>query len=91
MYSLFLPSQNSLYLNDEVKIIESDITRENGVIHFIDGILAPYDLQHHNISCNLSQVCLTLRYTRKGERSPNEFASLEATIKLDVIENNHGF
>ncbi|XP_039209832.1 stabilin-1 isoform X1 [Crotalus tigris] len=47
--------ENSLYLNDEVKIIESDITRENGVIHFIDGILAPYDLQHHNISCNLSQ------------------------------------
>ncbi|XP_026539328.1 stabilin-1 [Notechis scutatus] len=47
--------ENSLYLNDEVKIIESDIARENGVIHFIDGILAPYDLQHHNMSCNLSQ------------------------------------
>ncbi|XP_034295185.1 stabilin-1 isoform X2 [Pantherophis guttatus] len=47
--------EDSLYLNDEVKIIESDITRENGVIHFIDGILVPYDLQHHNISCNLSQ------------------------------------
>ncbi|KAM3848234.1 stabilin-1 [Vipera latastei] len=47
--------ENSLYLNDEVKIIESDITRENGVIHIIDGVLAPYDLQHHNISRGLSQ------------------------------------
>ncbi|XP_013922233.1 PREDICTED: stabilin-1-like [Thamnophis sirtalis] len=47
--------ENSLYLNDEVKIIESDITRENGVIHFIDGILAPYDLQHHSIPCNQSE------------------------------------
>ncbi|XP_070594767.1 stabilin-1 isoform X2 [Erythrolamprus reginae] len=47
--------ENSLYLNEEVKIIESDIIGENGVIHFIDGILIPYDLQLHNISCHLSQ------------------------------------
>ncbi|KAM6468194.1 stabilin-1 isoform 1-T1 [Liasis olivaceus] len=51
--------ENNVYLNDEAKIIESDITGENGVIHFIDGILTPYVLQHHHISCNLSQKTIT--------------------------------
>uniref|UniRef100_A0A670IMJ0 Stabilin 1 n=1 Tax=Podarcis muralis TaxID=64176 RepID=A0A670IMJ0_PODMU len=49
-------SQNSVYLNDEAKIIESDIMGSNGVLHFIDKILIPYDLQNINISSNLAQV-----------------------------------
>ncbi|XP_066469618.1 stabilin-1 [Tiliqua scincoides] len=51
--------KNSVYLNGEAKIIESDVSGENGVIHFIDKILVPYDLQNHNISANLSEKTIT--------------------------------
>ncbi|KAH0630043.1 hypothetical protein JD844_012626 [Phrynosoma platyrhinos] len=66
-YTVFVPhndylqnsTTNSVYLNDEAKIIESDITGTNGVIHFIDKILMPYDLQNYNISSNLSEKSIT--------------------------------
>ncbi|XP_061473966.1 stabilin-1 [Rhineura floridana] len=51
--------ENSVYLNDEAKIIESDVTGLNGVIHFIDKILIPYDLQNFSISSKLSQKTIT--------------------------------
>ncbi|XP_053233528.1 stabilin-1 isoform X1 [Podarcis raffonei] len=51
--------ENSVYLNDEAKIIESDIMGNNGVLHFIDKILIPYDLQNINISSNLAQETIT--------------------------------
>lgn len=51
-----LLSQNSIYLNDEAKVVTSDIVSVNGVIHFINKILIPSDLVSRNISSPISQV-----------------------------------
>jgi len=53
-----LLSQNSIYLNDEAKVVMSDIVGVNGVIHFINKILIPSDLVSRNISSQISQVSL---------------------------------
>ncbi len=37
-------SQGVVYINDKTKIITSDVECSNGVIHFIDKVLFPYDL-----------------------------------------------
>ncbi|XP_053156108.1 stabilin-1 [Hemicordylus capensis] len=50
--------EDSVYLNEEAKIIESAIVL-NGVIHFIDKVLVPYDLQNRNISSSLSEKSIT--------------------------------
>ncbi|XP_062977667.1 stabilin-1 [Elgaria multicarinata webbii] len=50
--------QNSIYLNDEAKIIES-ASEKNGVIHYIDKLLIPYDLQSHSTVSNLSKKSIT--------------------------------
>uniref|UniRef100_A0A8D0G9K9 Stabilin-1 n=1 Tax=Sphenodon punctatus TaxID=8508 RepID=A0A8D0G9K9_SPHPU len=49
--------ENFVYLNGDVKIITSDIIGTNGVIHFIDKILIPSELQ--NISSQLSKQNIT--------------------------------
>lgn len=53
-----LLSQNSIYLNEEAKLVVSDIIGVNGVIHFINKILIPSDLVDRNISSKISQVRL---------------------------------
>lgn len=53
-----LLSQNSIYLNEEAKVVVSDIIGVNGVIHFINKILIPSDLVDRNISSKISQVSL---------------------------------
>lgn len=37
-------SQGVVYINDNTKIITSDFECSNGVIHFIDKVLFPYEL-----------------------------------------------
>uniref|UniRef100_A0A803SQ99 Stabilin 1 n=1 Tax=Anolis carolinensis TaxID=28377 RepID=A0A803SQ99_ANOCA len=51
--------ENSVYLNDDAKIIESDVSALNGIIHYIDKILIPYDLQNRSIPFNISQKSIT--------------------------------
>ncbi|XP_053809782.1 stabilin-1 [Vidua chalybeata] len=51
-------NENSITLNEEAKVVMSDIVGVNGVIHFIDRILIPSDLVGHNIS-KLSQQNVT--------------------------------
>ena len=53
-----LLSQNSIYLDEEAKVVTSDIVGVNGVIHFINKILIPSDLMDRNISSKISQVRL---------------------------------
>uniref|UniRef100_A0A663EVS1 Stabilin 1 n=1 Tax=Aquila chrysaetos chrysaetos TaxID=223781 RepID=A0A663EVS1_AQUCH len=40
--------ENSIYLNEEAKVVVSDIIGVNGVIHFINKILIPSDLVDRN-------------------------------------------
>uniref|UniRef100_A0A8C2GCI5 Stabilin 1 n=1 Tax=Cyprinus carpio TaxID=7962 RepID=A0A8C2GCI5_CYPCA len=47
-----------VYINDKTKIITSDVECSNGVIHFIDKVLFPYDLT----------VMLQLNITRAAEQ-----------------------
>ncbi|XP_078075800.1 stabilin-2 isoform X2 [Mustelus asterias] len=37
--------QNVLYLNNKARIINSDIINANGVVHFIDNLLSPREMQ----------------------------------------------
>lgn len=53
-----LLSQNSIYLNEEAKVVVSDIIGMNGVIYFINKILIPSDLVDRNISSKISGVSL---------------------------------
>lgn len=53
-----LLSQNSIYLNEEAKVVVSDIVGMNGVLHFINKILIPSDLVDRNISSKTSRVRL---------------------------------
>uniref|UniRef100_A0A8C0ATL5 Stabilin 1 n=1 Tax=Buteo japonicus TaxID=224669 RepID=A0A8C0ATL5_9AVES len=54
-----LLSQNSIYLNEEAKVVVSDIIGMNGVIHFIDKILIPSDLVDRNVSLKISRQNIT--------------------------------
>ncbi|XP_015276350.1 PREDICTED: stabilin-1 [Gekko japonicus] len=51
--------ENSVYLNEAAKIIDSDFLGPNGNIHFIDQILIPNDTQNHGISSRLSEKSIT--------------------------------
>ncbi|OXB60701.1 hypothetical protein ASZ78_011541 [Callipepla squamata] len=51
--------ENSIYLNEEAKVVMSDIVGVNGVIHFINKILIPSDLVSRNISSQISQLNIT--------------------------------
>ncbi|XP_019402937.1 PREDICTED: stabilin-1-like [Crocodylus porosus] len=51
--------ENSLYLNDDAKVITSDLVGVNGVIHIIDKILIPGELQGLSIPSQLSQQNIT--------------------------------
>ncbi|XP_059572069.1 stabilin-1 isoform X2 [Alligator mississippiensis] len=51
--------ENSLYLNDDAKVITSDLVGLNGVIHIIDKILIPGELQSLSIPSQLSQQNVT--------------------------------
>ncbi|OXB72361.1 UNVERIFIED_CONTAM: hypothetical protein H355_005430 [Colinus virginianus] len=51
--------ENSIYLNEEAKVVMSDIVGVNGVIHFINKILIPSDLVSPNISSQISQLNIT--------------------------------
>uniref|UniRef100_A0A663MEX9 Stabilin 1 n=1 Tax=Athene cunicularia TaxID=194338 RepID=A0A663MEX9_ATHCN len=54
-----LLSQNSIYLNEEAKVVLSDIIGMNGVIHFINQILIPSDLVGRNVSSEISRQNVT--------------------------------
>ncbi|KPP67495.1 stabilin-1-like [Scleropages formosus] len=41
----FTVREGVVYVNNEAKIITSDYTTSNGVMHFIDKVLVPYDLK----------------------------------------------
>uniref|UniRef100_A0A8C8VGW1 Stabilin 1 n=1 Tax=Pelusios castaneus TaxID=367368 RepID=A0A8C8VGW1_9SAUR len=51
--------ENSVHLNEDTRIITSDIVGVNGVIHIIDKILIPADLQNRNISFQLAKENIT--------------------------------
>ncbi|KAL2091603.1 hypothetical protein ACEWY4_013866 [Coilia grayii] len=45
----FSVKEGVLYLNDDAKIVESDHLSSNGVIHFLDKFLIPYDLSKKTV------------------------------------------
>uniref|UniRef100_A0A663EV22 Stabilin 1 n=1 Tax=Aquila chrysaetos chrysaetos TaxID=223781 RepID=A0A663EV22_AQUCH len=51
--------ENSIYLNEEAKVVVSDIIGVNGVIHFINKILIPSDLVDRNVSLKISRQNIT--------------------------------
>ncbi|NXU52032.1 STAB1 protein, partial [Turnix velox] len=51
--------ENSIYLNEDAKVIVSDVIGVNGVIHFINKILIPSDLVDKNITSKISQQNIT--------------------------------
>uniref|UniRef100_A0A8C0FC42 Stabilin 1 n=1 Tax=Bubo bubo TaxID=30461 RepID=A0A8C0FC42_BUBBB len=51
--------ENSISLNEEAKVVVSDIIGMNGVIHFINQILIPSDLVGSNISSEISRQNIT--------------------------------
>lgn len=77
-------SQNSITLNEEAKVVTSDIVGVNGVIHFIDKILIPSDLVGHNISSKVSQVrlelCPGVRAVVAGTRSLSQQCCLSPEL-----------
>ncbi|XP_060621848.2 stabilin-1 [Anolis sagrei] len=77
--------ENSVYLNDDTKIIESDITASNGIIHFIDKILIPYDLQNQSIPSNISQKSITEVAEAYGYKMYSKL--LNETGLLNVVNN----
>ncbi|KAJ8259878.1 hypothetical protein GJAV_G00174480 [Gymnothorax javanicus] len=75
----------SLYINDDAKIIMSDYTASNGVIHVIDKVLTPYDLK------NKSLVPPTLNVTSAAEAyGYTTFSKLLESSKLtSMLENTY--
>uniref|UniRef100_A0A8C3K8R3 Stabilin 1 n=1 Tax=Calidris pygmaea TaxID=425635 RepID=A0A8C3K8R3_9CHAR len=60
--------ENSIYLNEEAKVVVSDIVGVNGIIHFINKILIPSDLILHftkdnTFSQNITEVAEAFGYT----------------------------
>ncbi|XP_077181928.1 stabilin-1 [Paroedura picta] len=51
--------ENSVYLNEEAKILDGDFIGPNANIHFIDKILIPNDLKNPDISSSLSKKSIT--------------------------------
>ncbi|KAJ7316744.1 hypothetical protein JRQ81_002906, partial [Phrynocephalus forsythii] len=78
--------ENSVYLNDEAKIIESDITGTNGVLHFIDKALTPYDLKNHSIASNLSEKTITEVAETYGYKIYSRL--LQETGLLSLVNNS---
>lgn len=39
------PSQGTVYINGDTQIVTSDFTTADGVIHYIDKVLTPYELK----------------------------------------------
>uniref|UniRef100_A0ABM5FKB7 Stabilin-1 n=1 Tax=Pogona vitticeps TaxID=103695 RepID=A0ABM5FKB7_9SAUR len=78
--------ENSVYLNDEAKIIESDIIGTNGVLHFIDKILTPYDLKNHSIAPSLSKKTITEVAEAYGYKTYSRL--LQETGLLSLVNNS---
>ncbi|KAK6480709.1 stabilin-1-like [Huso huso] len=59
--------EDTVYLNKEVKIVSSDFVTSNGVIHFIDKVLVPSDLQNksdlHQPKKNVTETAESHGYT----------------------------
>ncbi|XP_054832208.1 stabilin-1 isoform X3 [Eublepharis macularius] len=51
--------ENSIYLNEEAKVIDSDFLGPNANIHFIDKILIPKDMHNRAVSSSLSKKSIT--------------------------------
>ncbi|XP_069062191.1 stabilin-1 isoform X1 [Pleurodeles waltl] len=48
-----------VYLNNEAKIIKSDLIAKNGVIHFIDRMLLPYNLEAQSTPLQFAEKNIT--------------------------------
>ncbi|KAJ8400891.1 hypothetical protein AAFF_G00392450 [Aldrovandia affinis] len=63
----FAVREGDLYINEDTKIITSDYVTFNGVIHFIDKVLIPYDLKNKSRSVspmlNVTAAAETYGYT----------------------------
>ncbi|XP_069499284.1 stabilin-1 [Ambystoma mexicanum] len=57
--SISVKEDGAVYLNDEAKIITSDLIAKNGVIHFIDRVLQPYDLEAQNTTLQVAEQNVT--------------------------------
>ncbi|MBN3308760.1 STAB1 protein, partial [Amia calva] len=75
---------DTVYINEDAKIITSDYVTYNGVVHFIDKVLTPYDLKQSNGSLeplmNITDVAEAHGYTI--------FSKLLQDAKLmDMVQN----
>uniref|UniRef100_A0A452HVZ6 Uncharacterized protein n=1 Tax=Gopherus agassizii TaxID=38772 RepID=A0A452HVZ6_9SAUR len=78
---------NSVHLNEEATIITSDIVGKNGVIHIIDKILIPADLQSENISSHLTQQSITEVAEAYGYKIYSKLLRVNAEL-LSLVNNS---
>uniref|UniRef100_A0A9J7XQL0 Stabilin 1 n=1 Tax=Cyprinus carpio carpio TaxID=630221 RepID=A0A9J7XQL0_CYPCA len=79
-------SQGVVYINDKTKIITSDVECSNGVIHFIDKVLFPYDLTGKaDIITNVSSSYSLPEDRKKWLYSEDHRDKLQAYLKAHII------
>ncbi|XP_064160250.1 stabilin-1 [Anguilla rostrata] len=80
----FTYREGVLYINDDTRIITSDYVASNGVIHFIDKVLTPYDLS------NRSKLVPTLNVTSAAEAYGYTTFSklLQSSNLMSMVENS---
>ncbi|XP_030632865.1 stabilin-1 [Chanos chanos] len=80
----FSVREDVLYINEKAKIITSDYQSTNGVIHFIDQVLSPYDLESKS-----TKKTSTLNITAAAEAYGYSMVSklLQETSLLSLLQN----
>ncbi|KAL4646353.1 stabilin-1-like [Arapaima gigas] len=76
--------EGDVYINDEAKIITSDYATSNGVLHFIDKVLFPYDL---NNKTKLPPVLLNVTAAADAYGYRIFSKLLQDAGLMDMIEN----
>ncbi|KAJ8258317.1 hypothetical protein COCON_G00173290 [Conger conger] len=80
----FSVREGTLYINGDAKIITSDYVASNGVIHFIDTVLVPYDLKNTsgpvNPTLNVTSAAEAYGYTTFSRL-------LQSSNLMSMVEN----
>nr|XP_023955738.1 stabilin-1 isoform X4 [Chrysemys picta bellii] len=80
--------ENSVHLNEEATIITSDIVGKNGVIHIIDKILIPADLQSQNVSSRLAQQSITEVAEAYGYKIYSKLLRVNGLNSLGILSSS---
>lgn len=71
------PLQHSVWINNSSRIVKSDYTTSNGVIHYVDKLLTPYALQ--NVTSHQLDVVQQVGRGQSMQRLAIKQASLTVT------------